>query len=161
MRIAAHGLALDVPPGWDARIRKLRQSTEQFRAHPVLHAADFGLPEERGDFGSGAVEVMLPTHAFVALVEYHPESAATALFSSNVGMTRQLSPDDFSPRQLQRTIRGQAGAQTFFVDGGRAFCLYVVLGSMADRHRAVPRVNAVLSAVTIAPRVPPEWAEVL
>ena len=161
MRIAAHGLALDVPPGWDARIRQLRQATDQFRAHPVLHAADFPLPEERGDIGSGVVEAMRPTNAFVALIEHHPDSANTALFSKNTGMTRELRADDFSPRQLQRTIRGQAGTQFFFVDGSRAFCLYVVLGSMANRHLAVPRVNAVLSAITITPRPPPDLAEIL
>ena len=161
MRISAYGLAVDVPSGWEARIRRLEPAGDGFRAHPVLHAGDFALPEERGDFGSGAVETMGPSEAFIALVEYDPSSAGTALFSSNVATTLQVGVDDFSTQQLQRTIRGQAGTQTFFVDGGRAFCLYVVLGSMANRHDAVPRVNAVLSAIEIAPRVAPDLAELL
>lgn len=164
MRISAYGLAVDVPTGWEGRIRRDRLAgldRQEFRAHPVLHAADFALPEERGDFGSAAVESMQPNNAFIALVEFHPDSVGTALFSANVGMPRQLSADDFSPNQLQRTLRGQAGTQHFFVEEDRAFCLYVVLGSMANRGHVIPRVNAVLAAITIVARVPPEWAEML
>lgn len=165
MRISAHGLSLDVPLGWEGRIRRLEAPSgpdrADFRAHAVLHAADFPLPQERGDFGSGAVEIMGAGHAFIALIEYHSSSAGTALFGSGVGMPRELSTEDFSSRQLQRTIAGQGGVQRFFVEGGRAFCLYVVLGSMADRARVVPRVNAVLPAITIAAPVPPEWLEAM
>ena len=168
MRISAHGLGLEVPSGWEARIRKQllpsgarTPEAAQLRAHAVLHAANFPLLEERGDFGSGAVETMQSGHAFIALVEYHSSSVGTALFGSGVGMPRQLSTEDFSPRQLQRTIAGQAGTQRFFVEDGRAFCLYVVLGIMADRARVVPKVNAVLPAITIAAPVPPAWLEAM
>ena len=168
MRISAHGLDFHVPAGWEGRIRRQHAPSgataserAEFRAHAVLHAADFLLPEERGDFGSGAVEKMSSGHAFIALVEYHASSAGTALFGSGTGMPRELSTEDFSPRQLQRTIAGQAGTQRFFVEDGRAFCLYVVLGSMAERALAVPRVNAVLPAITIAAPVPPEWLEAM
>ena len=168
MRISAHGLTLDVPEGWEGRIRRQQlpsgaatSERAEFRAHPVLHASDFPLPEERGDFGSGAVESMQSGHAFLALVEYHSSSAGTALFRSGVGMPRELTTEDFSARQLQRTIPGQGGTQRFFVVDGRAFCLYVVLGSMAERARVVPRVNAVLGAITISEPVPPEWLEAM
>ena len=166
MRISAYGLAVDLPSGWEARIRRHRLGLQPgagdgFRSHPVLHAADFALPEERGDFGSGAVEAMRPSQAFIALIEYDPSSAGTALFSAQVALPLQVGADDFSSQRLQRTIRGQAGAQRFFVDGGRAFCLYVVLGSMANRHHVVPQVNAVLSAIEIAPLVAPDLVELL
>jgi hypothetical protein len=163
VRIAAYGLAVDAPSGWEARIRRLadQPAGDQYRAHPVLHAADFALPEERGDFGNGAVETMAPSHAFIALIEYHPSSAGTALFSSTVTMPLRVHADDLSPQQLQRTIRGQAGTQTFFVDGGRPFCLYVVLGSMANRQHTVPRVNALLSAIEITPLAAPDLAELV
>ncbi len=39
-------------------------------------------------------------------------------------------------------ILGQGGAQSFFSERGRAFCLYVVLGSYAARTRLVPRADA-------------------
>ena len=165
MRISAYGLAVNLPSGWEARIRRhplaLRPAGDGFRSHPVLHAADFALPEERGDFGSGAVETMRPSQAFIALIEYDTSSAGTALFSSPVAVPLQVGAEDFSPQQLQRTIRGQAGTQRFFVDAGRAFCLYVVLGSMANRQHAVPRVNAILSAIEIGPRAAPDLAELL
>jgi len=79
VRITAHGLALDPPPGRDARIRRHRHpaeasstATTQFRAHPVLHAGDFALPVARGDFGSGATGRMPHGGAFFALKEYRP-----------------------------------------------------------------------------------------
>jgi hypothetical protein len=161
--ISAHGLAVDPPAGWDARIRidqpgapaslpgsaqAAHSSGPRFSAFPVLHAANFALPEQRGDFGSGAVELMGSADAFIALIEYHPDGARTPLFASG-GMTRQVSPDAFSPRQLQRTLRGQAGWQRFFVEKGRAFCLYVVLGSYANRSATVPRINEALARIEV------------
>ncbi|MGI8810853.1 MAG: hypothetical protein ACR2KK_24030 [Acidimicrobiales bacterium] len=164
MRISAYGLALDPPSGWDARIRRYDAAGvvagRQLRSQPMLHTADFALPDERGDFGSGAVETMQPAHAFVALVEYHPDSARTALFAPHAGRP-VLAADDFSPSQLQRTIRGQAGAQRFFVEAGRAFCLYVVAGSMAELPRTVPRVNVTLAGIEIAPQATRQLAEEL
>jgi len=160
MRITAHGLTIDVLPGWDARIRLLTAGVDEavrnllgglarpVQAHPVLHAADFSLPDNRGDFGSGAVDIMRPADTFIALVEYHPDNTKTALFA-NAGPPRQISPDAFSPQQLQRTIGGQAGVQRFFSDKGRAFCLYVVIGSMADRRALVGKVNATLARIEI------------
>jgi hypothetical protein len=52
---------------------------------------------------------------------------------------------------MQRAIRGQAGVQRFFNDQGRAFCLYVVIGSFAHRQSLVTRVNQVLATLTIDP----------
>lgn len=150
---------MDAPPGWDVRIGRRSEEVHLAlgvdagpppKAHPVLHAADFALPEGRGDFGSGAVEIMLPDDTFVALVEYARESAGTALFS-NRGAPRRVTGKDFSPRQLQRTIPGHAGFQHFFTERGRAFCLYVVLGDFSRRAGLVPRVNAALEQLEIGP----------
>jgi uncharacterized surface protein with fasciclin (FAS1) repeats len=71
-------------------------------------------------------------------------------------MPQSLAADDFSPSVLQRTIRGQAGVQQFFQDSGRAFCLYVVLGSFANRRKVVAAVNGVLASLQIdaAPAAP-------
>lgn len=164
MRISAYGLALDAAPGWDARIRMNDASGivagRQLRSHPVLHTADFALPDERGDFGSGAVETMQPAQAFVALVEYHPDSARKALFSP-LAERPVLAVDDFSPSQLQRTIRGQVGSQRFFVEAGRAFCLYVVAASMDELPRTVSRVNATVTEIEIAPHLTRQLAEEL
>ena len=39
----------------------------------------------------------------------------------------------------------------FFSEEGRAFCLYVVLGSYRRRHDVVPEVNAVLATLHLEP----------
>jgi hypothetical protein len=103
-----------------------------------------------GDFASGAVDKLGNDDVFVVLFEYDPSSADTALFRS-AGIPRTLAADDFSPNVMQRAIRGQAGVQRFFHDQGRAFCLYVVIGSFARRRELVKKVNAVLATLTIEP----------
>src|SRR5262249_26551717 len=108
------------------------------------------LPPGRGDFGSGAVEVMGAEHAFVALLEYDPAEAGQPLFAA-CGMPRP-SVADFAPNALQRPLRGQLGCQRFFTDHGRAFCLYAVLGSRRYAARLVAEVGDVLDALTVATR---------
>lgn len=152
----AHGLGVELPPGWEARIYRREAAPGLATAsadpvgattHSVLHAANFPLPEQRADFGGGAVEAMGPGHALVVLVEYDPASAKTALFARR-GLPR-LRPEQFSPATLQRALPGQAGSQSFFSVNRRAFCLYVVLGSYDRRKTLVPMVNSVLEAVVI------------
>lgn len=159
--VSSMGVSVGLPPGWDARIFRRPPSAPPDRAgasaaapeattHSVTHAANFALPTDTGDFGSSAVEVMGPGDVLVVLFEYHPDSTAEPLFRGQ-GPPRSLPPDAFSPSRLQRTLPGQAGTQVFFSASGRAFCLYVVLGSFADRHRLVPAVNAVLGSIDIRP----------
>lgn len=143
-RISSHGLALDVPAGWDARIYR-RAAEAGATTHPVLHAANFPLPSERGDFGSGAVELMGPTHVLVVLIEFHPAAASTATFASQ-GVPR-LDPAAFDPAGLQRILPGQSGFQRFFSVKGRAFCLYVVLGSHARRALLIPEAERLLAGL--------------
>jgi hypothetical protein len=149
---------VDVPAGWDARIYKRPElsvasahAQGEPTTHAILHAANFPLPTERGDFGSGAVELMRSTDVLVALVEYHPDSAGAPLFAEQ-GLPRPMRPEDFDPSTLQRRMPGQAGAQRFFSSGGRAYALYVVLGSHRDRRRLVGLVNEVLATVELEPR---------
>jgi len=144
--VAAYGLAFDVPPGWDGRIYQRPPDPGQ-TTHPVLHAGNFGLPDQRGDYGAGAVEMMGPQNVFVALLEFHPDSTGAALFSST--RPERIDPAAFSPASLQRAIPGQAGTQAFFSDAGRAFGLYAVLGGYAARANLVPLVNDAVSRITI------------
>jgi hypothetical protein len=118
---------------------------------PVVHLANFALPEDRGDFGSGAVDLMTDPNVLVVLFEYGPECAGTALFRRK-GLPPKLTPSMFSRSALQRTITGQAGCQIFFTAGDRAFCCYTVLGSQAAALRVLPGANAVLAATTIGSR---------
>jgi hypothetical protein len=118
---------------------------------PVVHLANFPLPENRGDFGSGAVDLMTDANVLVVLFEYGPECAGTSLFRRK-GLPSKLTPSMFSRSALQRTITGQAGCQIFFTVGDRAFCCYTVLGRQSAALRVLPAANAVLAATTIGSR---------
>ncbi len=154
MELSGYGLTADLPPGWEGAITLDRGEEASALAEvggvvrPVAHLASFPLPAERGDFGSGAVELMRTEDVFVALLEYGREEADTPLFSRQ-GIPRRLDPRLFSGRSLQRAIRGQAGLQAFFTEAGRAFCLYVVLGDDDDAHLLARRVGQVLATVRI------------
>jgi hypothetical protein len=118
------------------------------RQPSLLHAGTFALPSERGDFGSHAVDLMGPDDTFVALLEFGPEEVGTALFAAQ-GLPRRLDPRRFSGRALQRSLPGQAGWQHFFTEGGRPFCLYVVLGDGDDALHQVRRVEQLLATIEV------------
>jgi len=157
MRLRDYGIGAELPAGWEGAIALDRDpdSVELVglgaSLQPVAHLATFALPADRGDFGSGAVDLMRADDVFVALVEFAPQEATSSLFATD-GMPRRLDPRAFSPRSLQRGLPGQAGLQVFFHEAGRAFCLYVVLGDAQDSHRLVREVESVLATVTIEGR---------
>lgn len=159
MRLQAHGISTDLPPGWEGRISLRNRPAPGTKAlgrpeevpNPVVHLANFALPEDRGDFGSGAVDVMGADHVMVVLFEYGAAEAGTALFRRR-GLPTRLTPTMFSPSALQRTLPGQAGAQIFFSAAGRAFCCYAVLGLQSAAARVLPGTNATLAATTIGTR---------
>jgi len=146
-RVSALGVQVDLPTGWDARIYR-RQATGAATTHAILHAASFPLPLERGDYGSGAVEIMGADDVLVLLLEQHPGSAGTPLYAAE-GVPGPFAAGDFSRDGLQRALPGQAGAQRFFSVNGRAWTLYVVLGSYAGRDRLVPIVNDVVATLGV------------
>ncbi len=160
------GVTVGLPRGWEGEIfnrapdgggRSLQSpagveedySDDSEVARNVIHVANFALPAERGDFGSGAVELMSSGAVMVILFEHGPESVDTPLFA-RTGVP-QLDPSEFHPQQMQRTLQGQSGRQIFFNAAGRAFCLYVVLGSHRQREALVPLVNEVLRSLEIEP----------
>ena len=162
MHIAAHGLSIDLPRGWEGTISRRLDTAAALAAGalrgaiplveeqilPVAHLATFGLPGDRGDFGSGAVEVMSADDLFIALLEYGPECAGTALFSET--RLPRLNPSQFGRNRLQRTLAGQSGHQSWYTINGRALGLYAVLGSHGLARKLVPRVNEVLANVQVA-----------
>jgi hypothetical protein len=152
--VRSAGIEVSVPSGWDAEIYNREadfapQSGTFGVSRPVVHLGTFPLPQGRGDFGSGAVEIMRADDLLVVLFEYGPESVGTALFARS-GIPR-VAAADFAPNNMQRPIAGQSGAQYFFNQSGRAFCLYVVLGAHARRQELVPEVNQVLAGLRIDP----------
>lgn len=114
----------------------------------VMHAANFSLPAERGDYGSGAVEIMDRGGIFAALIEFDSASAISKLFAHE-GFPTRLDPADFAPDQLHLSLPGQAGLQQFFHVGSRAFCLYAVIGSYSMRNLLVPELNRMLAGLSV------------
>lgn len=162
--LTSGGVTVGLPTGWEGEIfnrapagggRSLNGPAEDTQAavddseiaRNVVHVANFALPAERGDFGSGAVELMSSGAVLVILFEHGPESVDTPLFA-RTGVP-QLTTEEFHPQQMQRTLQGQSGRQIFFNAAGRAFCLYVVLGSHRQREVLVPLVNEVLASLDI------------
>jgi hypothetical protein len=148
MKLARHGLGVEIPHGWDARIYRRAADQAGSTTRAVMHAANFALPEQREDYGGGAVEIMRTGDVLLMLLEFDPEAAATPLFAHQ-GLPRRLSPSAFAPNRLQRILPGQAGAQFFFSDAGRAWCLYVVLGSWAARARLAAQAERILASTSL------------
>jgi hypothetical protein len=149
--ISAMGMTVGPPPGWEATIYR-RHSDPGGQTYPVMHAATVALPADRGDYGSGLVELLGPDDVFVSVLDFGPAAASTRLFES-LGGIPGLTPDAFRSRQLQRTIRGQAGVQRFFNTKGRGFCLYSVIGSLTNRVPLTSRANELIGSLRIEPVV--------
>ena len=146
-KLSRSGLEIELPDGWDGRIFR-REAEAGVTTRRTLHAANFALPPDLGDYATGAVERMQPGDVLVALIEFDPASAGLALFASD-GLPAALGADAFSPTAMPRAVPGRTGAQQFFSSGGRAFCLYVVLGSHAERASLLPLVNAVVGTIKV------------
>jgi hypothetical protein len=161
--LSGQGVTLELPSGWDGRIFRRPQHGEAATAdggppapprattQAVVHVANVPLPQGVGDFGSNAVENLGPGDFLLVLFEYDSTSAGRPLFARQ-GLPQALDPDAFSPNVLQRRLPGQAGAQVFFTQAGRAFSLYVVLGSYENRTQLVPIVNQILASIRVSPR---------
>lgn len=151
MRLQGAGIRLDLPRGWEGRVRgALRATSVRQQPEPVVvQAANFALPPTLGDFGGGAVETMTARDLFVTLFEYGPESVGTPLFARQ-GLPRVLRPADLDPWSLRTPLPGMSGLQVFFTEAGRPFCLYVAVGSHVRRFRTLPVISSILQTVDIA-----------
>lgn len=172
MELHAEGMRMRLPRSWEGRIRRnpsrtrsaveapgpggdvqAQGATDQASGEdqrPVAQVGNFVLPAALDDFGAQAVALMDTGHCFVALLEYGEQEAGSALFAGS--LPRRLTPDDFSSRQLQRQLPDQLGAQFFGTEGGRAFCLYVVVAGRARLATTLESVNQVLSTLQLEPR---------
>jgi len=161
VRLEGSGFRAELPARWEGAISvasagrataaRARDGGVALRDTPALHLASFPLPTVRGDFGSGAVDVMEAGDAFLAVVEYGPESLRTALFDTGP-LPRRLTRRAFAPGTLQRGIPGQAGFQAFCTEAGRPLCLYAVLAGPGGIEAALGEVNAVLGRLQVLAR---------
>jgi hypothetical protein len=141
VRISGHGLSIDAPDGWEARI--LRRPG----GGPVLHAATFALHEHDGDYGAAATGRMRGDDIFCALLEFIGDDRARAgvgLFEADGRPTPE--PAGFRPDQLQVTRLGQYGWQRFYTDEGRLCCAYAVV--MPRRRSLAALVSDLASVLT-------------
>jgi hypothetical protein len=165
--LAAHGLSVTTPPGWEGRIFRRPAHGEVAaeddvgpaappgaQTFPVLHVATIPLPANVADYASDAVGDLGANDSIIVLKEFAPANAASALFGAD-GLPRAIDPDDFAPNVLQRRIVGQGGYQHFFHEATRAFCLYVVLGAYTNRIQVAPGVDQVLANIAIDPTATP------
>lgn len=164
-RAEAYGIRAQTPPGWTVQIRRRPGPTSGSGVsrigptgdtasvptdgvpHPVLHACTRPVPDTTGDFGGGLVDTLGPDDVFLALLEYGSEVADQGLFAKQ-GLPR-LAPSQFSGNRMPRYLPGLSASQHFFSDGGRAFCLYTVLGSHSRRMALVPRAESVVRTVSV------------
>ena len=122
------------------------------RTLPVLHVSTRAIPDAVGDFGAGAVESLGSEDVYVALLEYGSDLADTGLFERQ-GVPA-LAPSQFGTNRMPREIVGRSASQHFFSVGGRAFCLFTVLGSHSRRMATVPKAAAIARSLQIAPAAP-------
>ena len=146
-KLTRSGVEIDLPDGWDGRIYR-READDGAVTRRAMHAANFALPPNLGDYAVGAIEGMQAEDLLVVLLEFDPESAGQGLFADE-GLPTGMGPDDFSPTAMPRAVPGRTGAQWFFSQGGRAFCLYVVLGSHRERASLLPLANAVVRTIKV------------
>lgn len=156
MRIDLNGFGLDIPDGWEGELgwaggeAPSGLSLLSGSGHRVVaHIANFALPTERGDYGSGAVELMDSGAIFVSIMEFARSAEPPKLFSGR-GVPTNISGADFSPDQLQRRLPGQGGLQRWFTVGDRRFVLYVVIGSYRMRDVLAPEVSRLLRGIDIS-----------
>lgn len=148
MRLAAHGFEVELPRGWSGRA--FRRSV----GSATLHAGDFQLPLEDGEFGDRSTQVMPVGSSFLALTEYLPGAGlepGRGLFASRK-IPRTLDPTSFSHAGLAHPRPDQAGMQRFFTAAGRPLCLYVVVsGTRPDRRRQLAMISHVLRSLRVHP----------
>lgn len=147
MRTSGHGLSIEVPRGWEARIARRDGSA------PFLHVASFALRADGGEFGATVTSRMGADAVFAALVEYRVDAQvrpSVGLFAASAWRPK-LGAGDFHRAQLQVTRPGHLGTQRFFTQSGRPFCLYAVISPVRRRPQELAgQLSAVLATVRFA-----------
>jgi hypothetical protein len=146
VKVAAHGVSVDVPSGWEARITKRDGGA-------ILHVGSFPLHASDGDFGAAATGRMRLGDAFASLVEYTDPTMippGAGLYAASRPPVPRLH--EFGPTTLQVTRPGQLGWQRFFTESDRTCALYAVIKPGAERpEKLVRRLARVLSTLRIEP----------
>jgi hypothetical protein len=148
MEISGYGITIDLPDGWDGIIAASSQGLA------TMHAAKFALPPRDGEFASLAIAALPADGVLLVLTEYAPDVAGEGLFAHE-GLPTPVPERAFRRRAFTGLQPGRYGVQRFCTASERPFCLYVVVGTQPDPAILVGEANAVLSTVSIQPRVRP------
>jgi hypothetical protein len=145
--LEAHGMRIELPRGWSGRVFRRSRHTA------TLHAGDFQLPLQDGEFGGRSTSQMPGVGSFLALTEYRAGSGlqpGIGLFAHD-GIRLPLEPTRFGANRLAHPHPGHVGMQHFFTSAERPFCLYVVLsGPRTVRRRQLLVLDHVLRSLRIA-----------
>jgi hypothetical protein len=145
----AHGLRVELTRGWSGRV------FGGVGGVATLHAGNFQLLLDDGEFGDRSTGSMPPVAAFLALTEYRPGAGlepGAGLFSPR-GIALPLDPASFGTSALAHPRPGQVGTQHFFTASERPFCMYaVVAGPRSARREQLLALDRVLRSLRIAPR---------
>jgi hypothetical protein len=148
--LSGHGLAIRVPAHWEGRIFVPSLAPPALNL-PIVHLTNTALPMERSTYAPELAAQAGSTGALVALVEFESRLADRGLYAPQ-GLGLPLRRTGFHTRALQVPNPLQEGHQRFFSDGGRAFSLYVVLGSGEGADWRLRVVNDALATLRITPR---------
>ncbi len=150
MILDAHGLTVELPRGWSGRVFGGPGDVA------TLHAGDFQLPLDDGEFGDLSTGAMPEVATFLALTEYRPGAGlapGVGLFSPR-RIPLPLDPVSFRASGLAHPRPGQVGTQHFFTTSGRPFCMYaVVAGPRPSRRGQLLALDGVLRSLRITARI--------
>jgi hypothetical protein len=147
VRIAAHGLAIEVPRGWEARMWVPDLPAPAVNL-PVLHLANFPLPVTRDTYAEELADGLRPGQVVASLAELASELAGRGLYAAE-GVA-PIRRDELDPRALQRQERGRLGLQRFFSMGGRAFSLYVMAREGPGLEAALAELDETLRSLGLS-----------
>ena len=104
MILHAHGIRIELPRTWSGRVFRAADGLA------TLHAADFQLPLDDGEFGDRSTGAMPGVATVLALTEYEPGDGlvpGAGLFAPK-RIRLPLDPTDFGSSRLQHPRPGQA-----------------------------------------------------
>jgi len=146
VRLARHGLAVEVHPGWEARVWRPEVAAPAVPG-AVIRLANFPLPATKNTYAAEVADDLRPGDVLVSLVELEPSLADRGLYAAQ-GVP-SVRVEDLDPRALQAAGPGRLGVQRFFSLHGRAFSLYVMAHEGPGLQHALRAMNASLRSLTV------------
>ena len=146
MRLAGHGVAVEVHPGWEARVWRPDTAPPAVPG-AVVRLANFPLPVTKNTYAAEVADELQPGDVLVSLVELDPSLAGRGLYAAQ-GVP-PVRVDDLDPRALQAPGPGRLGVQRFFSLHGKAFSLYVMAREGPRLERSLHAMNASLRSLTV------------